>query len=141
MGETMTRTQPRIADIQRIVAAYKALDHRLMRSKSRQRIHARPRQIAMYLARKYTDKSLPGIGREFGGRHHTTVLHAVRRVAELCSDPSFKFEVEAMKHAIERGPAPFELEMAQAAGAFAHLLFLRGIARPKNIASQRRKYG
>ena len=47
-----------------------------------------PRQIAMYLARELTDATLPAIGRAFGGRNHTTVLHAHRRIAErIASDP------------------------------------------------------
>ena len=44
---------------------------------------ARPRQIAMYLAKRLTPRSLPEIGRKFGGRDHSTVIHAVRRIEEL----------------------------------------------------------
>ena len=44
---------------------------------------ARPRQVAMYLAKKLTPRSLPEIGRRFGGRDHTTVMHAVKRIEEL----------------------------------------------------------
>jgi chromosomal replication initiator protein len=54
-----------------------------MHSKKRNRNIARPRQIAMYLARELTQTSLPDIGASFGGRDHTTVLHACRKVAEL----------------------------------------------------------
>jgi chromosomal replication initiator protein len=47
-----------------------------------------PRQVAMYLARELTDQTLPAIGREFGGRNHTTVLHAYKRTAErIAGDP------------------------------------------------------
>ena len=46
----------------------------------------RPRQIAMYLAKQLTPRSLPEIGRRFGGRDHTTVLHAVRKVESLMQD-------------------------------------------------------
>jgi chromosomal replication initiator protein len=47
-----------------------------------------PRQVAMYLARELTDQTLPAIGRAFGGRNHTTVMHACRRTAErMASDP------------------------------------------------------
>ena len=47
-----------------------------------------PRQVAMYLAREHTAQTLPAIGRSFGGRNHTTVMHACRRTAErLASDP------------------------------------------------------
>ena len=47
-----------------------------------------PRQVAMYLARELTDQTLPAIGRAFGGRNHTTVMHACRRTAErIAADP------------------------------------------------------
>ena len=45
-----------------------------------------PRQVAMYLARELTDQTLPAIGRAFGGRNHTTVMHACRRTAERIAD-------------------------------------------------------
>ena len=54
-----------------------------MLSARRSRAVARPRQIAMYLAKQLTTRSLPEIGRKFGGRDHTTVMHAVKRIAEL----------------------------------------------------------
>ena len=53
------------------------------RSARRARAIARPRQIAMYLAKRLTTRSLPEIGRKFGGRDHSTVIHAVKRVEEL----------------------------------------------------------
>ena len=52
-------------------------------SARRARAVARPRQIAMYLAKRLTTRSLPEIGRKFGGRDHSTVIHAVRRIEEL----------------------------------------------------------
>src|SRR3546814_1796174 len=52
-------------------------------SARRARVVARPRQIAMYLAKRLTTRSLPEIGRKFGGRDHSTVIHAVRRIEEL----------------------------------------------------------
>jgi chromosomal replication initiator protein len=54
-----------------------------MMSARRAREVARPRQVAMYLAKKLTPRSLPEIGRRFGGRDHTTVMHAVKRIDEL----------------------------------------------------------
>jgi chromosomal replication initiator protein len=62
---------------------------------------ARPRQVAMFLARKFTTRSLPEIGRRFGGRDHTTVLHACKRVVELRGkDPVFSSEVEFLSSTV-----------------------------------------
>lgn len=58
----------------------------------------RPRQIAMYLAKTMTLKSLPEIGRQFGGRDHTTILHAVRKIERLvCVDERLADEIEVLK--------------------------------------------
>ena len=54
-----------------------------MLSERRARNIARPRQVAMYLSKQFTARSLPEIGRKFGGRDHTTVMHAVRKVEDL----------------------------------------------------------
>ena len=54
-----------------------------LKSKNNSRAVAYPRQIAMYLAKELTTASLPQIGREFGGKHHTTVLHSVNKIGEL----------------------------------------------------------
>ena len=54
----------------------------------RTRTIARPRQIAMYLAKSLTTRSLPEIGRRFGGRDHTTIMHGIRKVEELCQTDS-----------------------------------------------------
>ena len=62
-----------------------------MLSQRRSRPLARPRQIAMYLSKKLTTRSLPEIGRKFGGRDHTTVIHAVKKIDELKEHDS-KFE-------------------------------------------------
>ena len=59
-----------------------------MSSPRRARAVARPRQIAMYLSKQLTSKSLPEIGRTFGGRDHTTVMHAVNRIDELSIEDS-----------------------------------------------------
>jgi chromosomal replication initiator protein len=72
-----------IEDIQRHVADYFNLRLSDMLSARRSRAVARPRQIAMYLAKQLTTRSLPEIGRKFGGRDHTTVMHAVKRITEL----------------------------------------------------------
>jgi chromosomal replication initiator protein len=58
----------------------------------------RPRQIAMYLSKLLTPRSLPEIGRHFGGRDHTTVLHAVRKITDLVtSDGTLSEEIELLK--------------------------------------------
>ncbi|MFZ4690800.1 MAG: chromosomal replication initiator protein DnaA [Polymorphobacter sp.] len=72
-----------IDEIQRKVAEYYALKMTDLLSARRAREVARPRQVAMYLAKKLTPRSLPEIGRRFGGRDHTTVMHAVKRIEEL----------------------------------------------------------
>ena len=72
-----------IDEIQRKVAEYYALKMADLLSARRARDVARPRQVAMYLAKKLTPRSLPEIGRRFGGRDHTTVMHAVKRIEEL----------------------------------------------------------
>jgi len=72
-----------IDEIQRKVADYYALKMADLLSARRAREVARPRQVAMYLAKKLTPRSLPEIGRRFGGRDHTTVMHAVKRIEEL----------------------------------------------------------
>ncbi|WP_373690567.1 chromosomal replication initiator protein DnaA [Sphingobium sp. DEHP117] len=72
-----------VDDIQKACAAHYRIDPAEMRSKRRARAVARPRQVAMYLAKKMTPRSLPEIGRIFGGRDHSTVIHAVRTIEEL----------------------------------------------------------
>src|SRR5690606_26440704 len=73
-----------IEEIQRRVAEYYNVRLADMLSARRARAVARPRQVAMYLAKQLTSRSLPEIGRKFGGRDHTTVIHAVRKIDELC---------------------------------------------------------
>lgn len=72
-----------VPEIQRHVAEYFNLRLSELLSARRARVVARPRQVAMYLAKNLTSKSLPEIGRKFGGRDHTTVMHAVKRIEEL----------------------------------------------------------
>jgi len=73
-----------IDNIQRTVAEYYKIKIADLLSKRRSRSVARPRQVAMALAKEVTNHSLPEIGDAFGGRDHTTVLHATRKIAELC---------------------------------------------------------
>jgi chromosomal replication initiator protein len=73
-----------------------------MYSARRARSIARPRQVAMYLAKQLTSRSLPEIGRKFGGRDHTTVMHAVRKVEELRdADSSFAEDLELLKRMLQ----------------------------------------
>ena len=72
-----------IENIQRVVAEYYNIKLTDIKSKSRTRTVARPRQMAMALAKELTNHSLPEIGREFGGRDHTTVMHACQKISEL----------------------------------------------------------
>ncbi|WP_434802962.1 chromosomal replication initiator protein DnaA [Paracoccus albus] len=75
-----------IEDIQRRVAEHYNIKLADLVGQKRVRTIARPRQVAMYLAKQMTTRSLPEIGRRFGGRDHTTIMHGVRKIEELCSD-------------------------------------------------------
>ena len=77
-----------IDEIQRTVADYFNIRLAEMLSQRRARTIARPRQIAMYLSKKLTPRSLPEIGRHFGGRDHTTVMHAVKKIEDMRRDDS-----------------------------------------------------
>ena len=91
-----------IEDIQKRVAAHYNIRLADMHSARRARNVARPRQVAMYLAKQLTTRSLPEIGRKFGGRDHTTVMHAVRRIEELRqSEPSLAEDVEILRRMLE----------------------------------------
>jgi chromosomal replication initiator protein len=85
LGETLKGALRRVTidEIQKRVGAHFDLKPLDMVSARRARAVARPRQIAMYLAKRLTTRSLPEIGRKFGGRDHSTVIHAVRRIEEL----------------------------------------------------------
>ena len=73
-------------------------------SERRTRSVARPRQAAMWLAKQLTTRSLPDIGRRFGGRDHTTVLHAVRRIEELrAGDPQLARDLETLTRKLRGG--------------------------------------
>jgi len=72
-----------VESIQKLVASYFNLNLQEMLSPRRSRVLARPRQIAMYLAKQHTSNSLPDIGRKFSNRDHTTVIHAVKKIDEL----------------------------------------------------------
>jgi chromosomal replication initiator protein len=73
-----------------------------MQSSRRARVVARPRQVAMYLAKQLTSRSLPEIGRKFGGRDHTTVIHAVKKIDELiAADTALAEDVELLRRMLQ----------------------------------------
>lgn len=91
-----------IEEIQKKVAEHYNIRLADMSSARRARAVARPRQVAMYLSKQLTARSLPEIGRKFGDRDHTTVMHAVRKVEELCStEPTFAEDVELLRRMLE----------------------------------------
>ena len=91
----------RIEDIQKIVARQFDVSRNDLLSNRRTRVIVRPRQVAMYLAKVMTPRSLPEIGRRFGGRDHTTVLHAVRKIEDISSkDQKLAREIELLKRLI-----------------------------------------
>ena len=90
-----------IEDIQKLVVNYYNLPMSDFLSSRRSRHIARPRQVAMYLSKKLTTKSLPDIGRKFTGRDHTTVIHAIKKVEELmAADKKFEYEVKDISNKI-----------------------------------------
>jgi chromosomal replication initiator protein len=84
-----------IDDIQKATSEHYGMKQADLLSERRNRAVARPRQAAMWLAKQLTTRSLPDIGRRFGGRDHTTVLHAVRRIEAL------RLEDSALNHDLE----------------------------------------
>lgn len=93
-----------VEGIMEIVAEHYAIKVADMKSKRRTRNITFPRQIAMYLIRDLTDRSLPEIGEAFGGRDHTTVIHAVDKIErELKLDPSLQNTVTELENLIQRG--------------------------------------
>ena len=92
-----TERKVTVDHIQKTVAEHYGLKQADLISERRARAVARPRQVAMWLAKQITVRSLPDIGRRFGGRDHTTVLHAVRRIEALkAEDPQIARDVDAL---------------------------------------------
>ena len=91
-----------IDEIQKKVAEHYNVRVADMHSARRSRAVARPRQVAMYLAKQLTPRSLPEIGRKFGGRDHTTVIHAVKKIEELSAyDGAFREDVELLRRLLQ----------------------------------------
>jgi len=86
-----------VDEIQKTVAEHFNMKQADLLSERRTRAVARPRQIAMWLCKQHTTRSYPDIGRRFGGRDHTTVLHGVRKIEELMPlDDQIAKDVEAL---------------------------------------------
>ena len=84
--------------IQKKVAAFYGISQADITGKKRVKNIVIPRQIAMYLARELTDNSLPKIGKEFGGKDHTTVLHAIDKIEKLLdSDAKLKADIDQLR--------------------------------------------
>lgn len=91
-----------VEEIQRRVAEHYGIRHADLVGNRRLKGFARPRQVAMYLAKALTTRSLPDIGRRFGGRDHTTVLHGVRRIeALMAEDPQLAEDVATLRRVLE----------------------------------------
>ena len=91
-----------IEEIQKKVAQHFNIRLADMHSARRARAVARPRQVAMYLAKQLTTRSLPEIGRKFGGRDHTTVMHAVKRIEELRqTDATLAEDIDLLRRMLE----------------------------------------
>jgi len=104
LADLLRSTERRITidEIQKRVAEHFNIRVADMHSARRARAVARPRQVAMYLAKQLTPRSLPEIGRKFGGRDHTTVIHAVRKVEELSAyDAAFREDVELLRRLLQ----------------------------------------
>jgi chromosomal replication initiator protein len=94
----------RIEDILKIIGNHYAVTRADLLSPRRARSIVRPRQVGMYLAKKLTPRSLPEIGRRFGGRDHSTVLHAVRKIEDLMKgDEKLAREVSMLSKLVEQG--------------------------------------
>ncbi|PSB92416.1 chromosomal replication initiator protein DnaA [Candidatus Pandoraea novymonadis] len=99
---TVQNRQISVENIQKTVADFYNIKVADMYSKKRPANIARPRQIAMYLAKELTQKSLPEIGELFGGRDHTTVLHAVRKIAnERSKDMQLNHELHVLEQTLK----------------------------------------
>ena len=92
----------KIEDIQKLVATRYNVSRADILSERRTAAVVKPRQIAMYLAKALTPRSLPEIGRRFGGRDHTTVLHAVRKIEKaIVEDRLLHDEVDLLKRMLQ----------------------------------------
>jgi chromosomal replication initiator protein len=92
----------KIEDIQKLVASHYSVSRADILSSRRTAVVVKPRQVAMFLAKTLTMRSLPEIGRRFGGRDHTTVLHAVRKIETLsANDATLRDEIDLLKRMLQ----------------------------------------
>ncbi len=92
----------KIEDIQKLVATHYSVSRADILSSRRTAVVVKPRQVAMFLAKTLTMRSLPEIGRRFGGRDHTTVLHAVRKIEALAqTDGALREEIDLLKRMLQ----------------------------------------
>ena len=105
LNEILPDSKPKIItikDIIKVVAEYFHLQVQDLVGKKRTRTIAHPRQIAMYLCREFTDASFPKIGEEFGGRDHTTIMHANDKISrELNKDPELEQNIAEIKRRLQ----------------------------------------
>jgi chromosomal replication initiator protein len=104
LADVLRANQRRVTidEIQRRVCEHYRIRQAEMSSARRAREVARPRQVAMYLAKQLTPRSLPEIGRRFGGRDHTTVIHAVRQIEKLrATDAELDADVRLLMRQLE----------------------------------------
>ncbi|HMN38470.1 MAG TPA: chromosomal replication initiator protein DnaA [Hyphomicrobium sp.] len=96
--QSLEPRRPKIEDILRIISRHYGVSKGDLLSQRRHRSVVWPRQIGMYLAKQLTARSLPEIGRRFGNRDHTTVLHAIRKIeGEISDNPRLRDELEELK--------------------------------------------
>jgi chromosomal replication initiation ATPase DnaA len=94
-----------VEDVIRVVSKHYGVGRASLISPSRLRIFVRPRQVAMYLARQLTKRTLSEVGKQFGGRDHTTVLNAENRIeALMAEDSEFVKELDELQRKIKAGP-------------------------------------
>ncbi len=107
IGDLVRSKEPKrvkIDDILRVIAKHYGVQRGDLLSSRRNQSIVRPRQIGMYLAKSMTSRSLPEIGRRFGGRDHTTVLHAIRKIEQLKQqDNTLKEELDVLARLLKDG--------------------------------------
>lgn len=124
-----------ISDVKQAVCAHFNIPLSSMRSAGRGRAIARPRQVAMYLSREFSGSSLPAIGAQFGGRDHTTVLHACRAVTRLCADHNFALMMADLRRLLTEHAA----RLAEYVGRIVETPTLVTVAGPPKIVEPKRK--